>query len=1235
MDKTATHEILETSESTTPATFLEIGKSPDFQDSGGVKSSSKTHSHQPMKKSNILRSRSPLAASLAALLLAHLAAPSASAEIYYWDNNGATLGFGTAAGTWAVPTVGSESQGWSTSSTGELLPGNVTTTFSDGVRFGSATDTIAGGTVTVNGTVEANSILYTVNSGVITLSGGTIALGGTSPQIRSNRVFQVIESGIQLNANTQIIAGINGNPVLHFEGQISGNHNVTFNTPTTVNGSSGQNTFIRLSAANLYTGNTTITTANINNHLFVQSFVNNALPPTTVLTLDGGAGPATATRRVELNLNGNHQALAGLTNIVRTNRQQQVVNSGAAADLTLNTTASFTFSGNIAGNISLTKSGIGSQTLAASNSYNGATTISEGKLVGVVGGHHQNSAVTVDNELATYGISINNSANSWTCKSLTYEAAGTLEFNFGAVAPSASISPLLITELADFTLATPEVAVIFTAPPLPGIYPLMTWGSVDGAIPESGNLSVTGLGDGTEASLSVMDDTLNLVITGTAPGVVKANNTDNLNLGSSWVGNAAPTPDDIAVWNSTVTSANTTVLGGDLTWSGMKIENPSGPVTINTGNTLALGSAPVDIDMSAATADLTLNCPLNLTAANVWKVTAGRTLSLTGGISGAFPVTKQGEGSATLSGLNTYTGNTIITEGTLRLAEDETLPYGAGFGNTVVNGTLDLNGKNQGINALTGSGIVDNTASNTSSILTVGYNNASGTFNGILKHSGNFTSMELVKTGSGALVLGGVNTFEGPVTVNGGTLAFSKTDPLGSVSNISLAGGTTLRPDVANAIIYAPITVGASGTTVTINAPTVDGAGTTPVLFTVDSALTGDGNVRFYGTQSTNGYGTVILRAPSEYAGSTLLDCSGANMNIFVRLDTGNALPATTVVTLDGGNGGGGGRFCDLNLNGNNQTIAGLTNVSGLTLRTQQLGNRNATPATLTVNNTDDFTYSARIGGVPVATNGSNGNNLGLTKSGPGTLTLSGSNTYTGATTITGGTLALGASNVLANVTAVSIGNAALAIGNGSADILGTLEVTGNATIHLGTGAALAFASDSPAWSGALTITGNFVSGSSLRFGTDANGLTSAQIAAISGPGLSGIDINSEGYLTATVEAGGYTTWAANVDNQGPELDYDGDGVANGVEYFLNAPAGFTALPTLDATNSITWTNGGNIPASAYGSQFVIQTSGNLAAWTDVLVGDLAANTDGPGGSLTYTLTGPAPRFVRLKVMPE
>ena len=162
--------------------------------------------------------------------------------------------------------------------------------------------------------------------------------------------------------------------------------------------------------------------------------------------------------------------------------------------------------------------------------------------------------------------------------------------------------------------------------------------------------------------------------------------------------------------------------------------------------------------------------------------------------------------------------------------------------------------------------------------------------------------------------------------------------------------------------------------------------------------------------------------------------------------------------------------------------------------------------------------------------------------------------------------------------------------------------------------------------------TGTFVSGASLKFGNDANGLTPTQIASISGPGLSDIALDASGYLTATVAANAYNTWASiNAGGQTAEEDFDGDGVQNGVEFFMNAPAGFTANPALDGTNTITWANGGNIPASEYGTQFVVQTSTNLVDWTNVDVGDVTNSET----ELSYTLTGSAPQFVRLKVTPN
>ena len=88
--------------------------------------------------------------------------------------------------------------------------------------------------------------------------------------------------------------------------------------------------------------------------------------------------------------------------------------------------------------------------------------------------------------------------------------------------------------------------------------------------------------------------------------IAKTNNTDNLNLGSSWVGGVVPGSADVASWDNTVTAANAVNLGADTSWAGLSVANPGGAVTINGANTLTLGTS--GIDLSSATVDLTLNC---------------------------------------------------------------------------------------------------------------------------------------------------------------------------------------------------------------------------------------------------------------------------------------------------------------------------------------------------------------------------------------------------------------------------------------------------------------------------------------------------------------------------------------------------------------------------------------------------------------------------------------------------
>jgi hypothetical protein len=103
-----------------------------------------------------------------------------------------------------------------------------------------------------------------------------------------------------------------------------------------------------------------------------------------------------------------------------------------------------------------------------------------------------------------------------------------------------------------------------------------------------------------------------------------------------------------------------------------------------------------------------------------------------------------------------------------------------------------------------------------------------------------------------------------------------------------------------------------------------------------------------------------------------------------------------------------------------------------------------------------------------------------------------------------------------------------------------------------------------------------------------------------------------------------------------PSEDSNNDGVQNGVAYFMNA-TGVTTNPSIIG-NAVTWPNGGNIPSTEYGTQFVVQTSLDLVNWADVEIGDLTTNTSGPSGALTYTLPASVlggKLFTRLVITPN
>ncbi len=138
--------------------------------------------------------------------------------------------------------------------------------------------------------------------------------------------------------------------------------------------------------------------------------------------------------------------------------------------------------------------------------------------------------------------------------------------------------------------------------------------------------------------------------------------------------------------------------------------------------------------------------------------------------------------------------------------------------------------------------------------------------------------------------------------------------------------------------------------------------------------------------------------------------------------------------------------------------------------------------------------------------------NAAFVKRGAGTVEVTGAQTYEGPLMVMEGTLRVGAGSSFANTIAVQLRGGGIAVGSG-ANALGVLELDANSVIDVGDGSAsLAFADSSACvWSGTLTINGHLEFGS-LRFGTDANGLTPAQIALINNRGIP-VFLDVDGYL--------------------------------------------------------------------------------------------------------------------------
>lgn len=310
-------------------------------------------------------------------------------------------------------------------------------------------------------------------------------------------------------------------------------------------------------------------------------------------------------------------------------------------------------------------------------------------------------------------------------------------------------------------------------------------------------------------------------------------------------------------------------------------------------------------------------------------------------------------------------------------------------------------------------------------------------------------------------------------------------------NNIVLNSNSNLNPRQGNPTLTGTITLAADGG---INANALR-------TIIITKGITESGGAR---TLTLANGGVTVLMGQSSYTGSTALG-NVAQSDSRVILDGGNdRLPTGTVVQMNTTSQPYGfvlGGTYSGSSTPSHQTIAGLASVgSNSFVRGGASG-----VSTLTVNLASGTnTFAGILGGTAA-----NANNLALAKAGAGTLSLTGSNAYSGGTSLTAGTLRLG------NAFALGAASGSLAV-NG-----GTLNLNGFSVTVGALSGALGGVITTSTNAGTATLTTSIVSGTSSYAGRIEN--NGSGVVALVKEGSGWLDLsgnNTYGGLT-TVSAGG------------------------------------------------------------------------------------------------------------------
>jgi fibronectin-binding autotransporter adhesin len=679
-----------------------------------------------------------------------------------------------------------------------------------------------------------------------------------------------------------------------------------------------------------------------------------------------------------------------------------------------------TVSGAVSGANSLTKSGLGTLALPSANSFGGGATLTAGTLRI---GHNQSlgtAAATVTgngtlqfgvNNLAPANDVVVNSGATATIDTQSNSAtlAGVVSGD-GALNKAGSGRLVLLSSANSYNGPTTITAGILSVDNLPdGSFPSPIGQSANDAanlVLNGGTLEYTGTGIFTDRLFHLGTAGGGLAASGTGPvqfinfgaitfagsntartltlsGTNTDANTLSAVIGNNGTGATSLTKSGAGTWNlggTNTFSGETVISGGTLV-----LDNPSalGGSTLNYNNQGGVLDFGFQFQVNLGGLTGGQNLPLtNSPSLNIGG--NGQSTTYSGSLTGAASLTKAGAGTLTLTGSNELLGNATISGGTLEV----------GAGGTLVTPTIAFTATSTLFHQTGGTVTADflNLENGSAQQLRAAFDAGTATFNTTRLGATNATSAPCVLTiNGGTIALGNYssqrdgsanfNTTAGLI-IHGGTVTATsvQVSTNNSWSNLTLTAGSLEIGTSASdgAFFLGGGTNNARGGNLNMSGGTLTYQGIDGLVLN-RSAGSSIGQATFSG--GTANLSGITLNAATATGGSSTLNITGGTVYLGpVGLQANTVGGATATATLNGG------------ILGASDDWTGNANLT--------LGANGATfQAADEANIAHDITLSGQLSG-----SGS------VTKTGLGTLTLNGQNTYAGATVVDAGTLVLGQS---------------------------------------------------------------------------------------------------------------------------------------------------------------------------------------------------------------------------------